>query len=47
MNEKEFDKKYKSIARDIPVYDLIKEIPKDEEEDWIMVDGELFSRKWN
>ena len=38
---------YKLIRRNIPVYDCESDIVDEEEEPWILVDGELFSRKWD
>ena len=46
MDEETFYNKFKSLERDIFWFETIEEVDDDCEESWIIVDGELFSRKW-
>jgi hypothetical protein len=46
MNEKDFDKRYKRISDDVLFVDTIEDIDENAENDWIILDYELFSKKW-
>lgn len=46
MKEQEFHNKYKKINNSVAIYDTIEDIEEEYNDEWLLLDGSLYSLKW-